>query len=50
VFTCYHSVARAGGVRFGAHTAFSDPTSPPGARVRETIEVRAIALFGALLG
>jgi hypothetical protein len=46
VFVCYDSRARDGGVRFGAHTAFSDPTSPPGARVRESVEVRTIALFG----
>lgn len=45
VFTCYDSVARPGGVRFAAHTAFADPTSPPGARTRESIEVRTIALF-----
>ena len=43
VFTCYDS-ARSG-VRFGAHTAFADPTSRPGARPRESIEVRSIALF-----
>jgi len=46
VFVCYDARASGGGVRFGAHTAFADPTSPPGARVRESIEVRTIALFG----
>src|SRR5262249_34974555 len=34
-----------GTARFGAHTAFADPTSPDGARTRESIEVRTIALF-----
>ena len=50
MFVCYDSHDRGDGVRFGAHTAFADPTSPPGARVRESIEVRTIALFGALSG
>ena len=31
--------------RFTAHTAFRDPTSPPNARPRESIEARAIAFF-----
>jgi hypothetical protein len=44
VFKCYDSVA-SGGVRFGAHTAFVDPTSPPGAKVRESIEARTIAFY-----
>jgi hypothetical protein len=43
VFKCYDSAP--GAVRFGAHTAFADPTSPAGARTRESIEVRTIALF-----
>jgi len=46
VFQCYDSAAR--GVRFGAHTAFADPTSRDGARTRESIEVRTIALFAAI--
>jgi len=45
VFMCYDSIAHAGAVRFGAHTAFVDPTSRDGARTRESIEVRTIALF-----
>jgi hypothetical protein len=45
VFKCYDSVAREGGARFGAHTSFDDPTSSADARPRESIEVRAIALF-----
>jgi hypothetical protein len=31
--------------RWTAHTAFDDPTSPPGARPRESIEIRTLALF-----
>lgn len=31
--------------RFTAHTAFDDPTSPPGAPARESIESRAFAFF-----
>jgi hypothetical protein len=45
VFKCYDSVGDVQGARFGAHTAFVDPGSPEGARTRESIEVRAIALF-----
>ena len=46
VFKCYDSAANERGVRFGAHTGFVDPTSRADARPRESIEVRAIALFG----
>jgi hypothetical protein len=46
VFQCYDSATQSGAVRFGAHTAFVDPSSRPGARTRESIEVRTIALFG----
>lgn len=35
-----------GRARFTAHTAFDDPTSPPGAPPRESIEVRTLAFFG----
>lgn len=45
VFKCYDSATPGGTVRFGAHTAFVDPTSQGGARTRESIEVRTIALF-----
>jgi len=45
VFKCYDSATHGGTARFGAHTAFADPTSPDGARTRESIEVRTIALF-----
>ena len=34
-----------GRARFTAHTSFVDPTSPEGARPRESIEVRTIAFF-----
>jgi hypothetical protein len=44
VFKCYDSAA-VDGAHFGAHTAFDDPTSSPDGRPRESIEVRAIALF-----
>ncbi len=45
VFKCYDSATHGGTARFGAHTAFADPTSQDGARTRESIEVRTIALF-----
>ena len=45
VFKCYDSATHGGTARFGAHTAFADPTSRDGARTRESIEVRTIALF-----
>jgi hypothetical protein len=28
-----------------AHTAFDDPTTPPNARPRESIEIRTLAFF-----
>jgi len=31
--------------RWTAHTAFNDPTSPPNARPRESIEIRTLAFF-----
>jgi hypothetical protein len=34
-----------GRARWTAHTAFDDPTSPPGARPRESIEIRTLAFF-----
>ena len=40
---CYDSDAEC--ARFTAHTAFDDPTSPPDAPARESIEVRTIAFF-----
>ncbi len=44
VFKVFDSDADAG-VRFTAHSAFEDPTSPPNARPRESIELRALAIF-----
>jgi hypothetical protein len=44
VFKVYDS-ARDGRARFTAHTAFADPTTPPGARPRESIEIRTLAFF-----
>ena len=34
-----------GRARFTAHTAFEDPTTPPHARPRESIEIRTLAFF-----
>jgi hypothetical protein len=41
---CFDS-AEDGRARFTAHTAFDDPSSPSGAVARESIEVRALAIF-----
>ncbi len=41
---CYDSTAD-GRARFTAHTAFDDPTSPPDAAPRESIETRAFVFF-----
>jgi hypothetical protein len=41
---CYDS-AEDGRARFAAHSAFDDPTTPPGAPPRESIETRTIAFF-----
>ena len=44
VFKVYDS-AKDGRARWTAHTAFDDPTSPPNARPRESIEIRTLAFF-----
>ncbi|MFQ6024433.1 MAG: CmcJ/NvfI family oxidoreductase [Acidiferrobacterales bacterium] len=44
VFKCYDS-ARDGRARFAPHTAFDDPTSPPGAAARESVESRSFVFF-----
>jgi hypothetical protein len=44
VFKVYNS-EKEGRARFGAHTSFADPTTPPRAAPRQTIEVRAFAFF-----
>ena len=41
---CYDSETD-GRARFTAHSAFDDPTSPPEAAPRESIEIRALAFF-----
>jgi hypothetical protein len=43
VFKTYES--RKDVARWTAHTAFDDPTAPPDARPRESIEIRTLALF-----
>lgn len=43
---CYDS-AQDGRARFTIHTAFDDPTSPPDAPARESIEVRMLLFFAA---
>jgi hypothetical protein len=44
VFKVYDS-EKDGRARWTAHTAFTDPTSPPNARPRESIEIRTLAFF-----
>ena len=44
VFKVYDS-AKDGRARFTPHTSFDDPTTPPGARARQSIEARALAFF-----
>ena len=44
VFKVYDS-AKDGRARFTAHSAFEDPTTPPDAAPRESIEMRTIAFF-----
>jgi hypothetical protein len=44
VFKVFDSMTD-GRSRWTAHTAFDDPTSPPNARFRESIEIRTLAFF-----
>jgi hypothetical protein len=44
VFKVFDSLVD-GRARWTAHTAFEDPTSPPAARPRESIEIRTLAFF-----
>ena len=44
VFKVFDSI-KDGRARWTAHTAFTDPTSPPNARPRESIEIRTLAFF-----
>jgi hypothetical protein len=41
---CYDSMED-GRARFSAHSAFDDPTSPPNAAPRESIEARTLVFF-----
>jgi hypothetical protein len=41
---CFDS-AQAGAARFSAHTGFDDPTSPPDAPPRESLEVRMLVFY-----
>jgi hypothetical protein len=43
---CYDS-DEGGLARFTAHAAFDDPTTPPGAEPRESIEVRTLVIYGS---
>jgi len=45
VFKVYDS-ATDGRARFTPHSSFDNPTSPPGAHARQSIEARAFAFFG----
>jgi hypothetical protein len=44
VFKVYDALTD-GRARWTAHTAFQDPTAPPNARPRESIEIRTLAFF-----
>jgi hypothetical protein len=44
VFKVYDS-ANDGRARLTPHTSFDDPTTPPGAPARQSIEARAFAFF-----
>ena len=44
VFKVFDS-SKDGRARWSAHSAFDDPTSPPNARPRESIEIRTVAFF-----
>jgi len=44
VFKVFDSL-KDGRARWTAHTAFDDPTAPPNARPRESIEIRTLAFF-----
>ena len=41
---CFDSAPN-GAARFSAHTGFHDPTSPPAAPPRESLEVRTLVFF-----
>ena len=44
IFKVY-DLSKDGRARWSAHTAFDDPTSPPQAKPRESIEIRTLAFF-----
>jgi hypothetical protein len=45
MFSMRFDSARQGAARFSAHTGFDDPTSPPAAPPRESLEVRTLVFF-----
>ena len=44
VIRCFDST-QTGAARFSAHTGFDDPTSPPDAPARESLEVRMLVFY-----
>jgi len=42
---CYDSAPKEGGSKFTPHTAFDDPTTPEGAKPRQSIELRALVFY-----
>jgi hypothetical protein len=42
---CYDSIDDGKVARFAPHTAFIDPTTPPNAPARESIELRTYLIF-----
>ncbi|KAF9062511.1 hypothetical protein BDP27DRAFT_1300329 [Rhodocollybia butyracea] len=45
LFKCYDSAEDQSIINFNAHSAFVDPTTPPDAPLRQSIELRAILFF-----
>ncbi|TFK23979.1 hypothetical protein FA15DRAFT_756826 [Coprinopsis marcescibilis] len=45
LFKCYDSSSKKGVATFAPHSAFIDPTTPPDALLRESIELRALVFY-----